>query len=259
MTISVDISCMEYAVNKKSNIRTTDLKNSDDPYFNLELNKNRNLATDINPSHVYSRFEHALRHNPKDLACHLQRIQFSIEQGSQNQLFAALCDLFITLGSNGLPLRQRLLVSYKPLLNQEQAEILNSSISKNSLRSDYPALPNHCYFKKPTITLLDLNEISDNEKDSKTDAISIANFYIENSQFDTAIEYIQSFIDKQPDNEALTIKLLALYKALSYTDEFHSVYEKYSKHPETSRYWQETKQYFLKEKIKKMSRHFKKT
>lgn len=52
--------------------------------------------------------------------------------------------------------------------------------------------------------------------------------YIENSQFDTALDYMFTQLGQDPENEKLTEKLLSTYKALDYTNEFQSAYNKFS-------------------------------
>ena len=68
---------------------------------------------------------------------------------------------------------------------------------------------------------------------------------IENSQFDTALDYMLTQLGQDPENEKLTEKLLSIYKALDYTNKFQSAYNKFSNNLATSKYWNDMKQYFL--------------
>ena len=216
-----------------------------EPGFYLGLNKDRKLPAGIDPVHAFNSFEYRLKQNPKDLSCHLQRIQFSITDKNRDELFASICDLFIILGEQGQPLRQRLFSSCGKALNQQQATLIKAHLAEKQLSENAASLPDNCYFKKEVVKLAEQSEQSINEEKTGEDVLHIAESYIENSQFDTALEYMQEHLEQGPKNKALTLKLISLYKALNCADKFHSAYEKFSKNVATSLYWNDAKQHFL--------------
>ncbi len=215
-----------------------------EPVFYFGLNKDRKLPAHISPSHAANNFEYHLKKKPNDLSCHLQRIQFCISCKNRTELFTALCDLFIILGTQGLALRQRLFASCKPALNHEQIEFLQSSLTEKKLTAETEALPDNCFFKKQPFELLELKTHSTRETKTPEDVLHIAESYIENSQFDTALEYMQTHLEQNPKNKALTLKLISLFKALGCADKFHKAYEKFSKNVTTSLYWNDARQKF---------------
>lgn len=243
-----DIFFMNLAVDK-NNIDTNMLSNFIEPVFYFGLNKNRKLPACINPVHAFNCFEYRLKQKPNDLSCHLQRIQLSMSEKNRDKLFAAICDLFIILGPLGLPLRQRLFIYCKKALNQKQTEILNSHLGETYLTSCFASLPDNCIFKKTPVELIELCNYSsaDTQYQSQDneDVLHVAESYIENSQFDTALNYMLTQLEQDPENEELTKKLLSIYKALEYTNEFQSAYNKFSNYSATSEYWNDMKQYFL--------------
>jgi len=230
---------------------TIDLSNFIEPVFYFGLNKNRKLPVGINPVHAFNCFEYRLKQKPNDLSCHLQRIQLSLSTNNRDKLFAAICDLFITLGPLGLPLRQRLFIHFKKVLNQKQTEILSSHLNETYLTSGFASLPDNCFFKKSPIELIELCDFSSadtqHESQDKEDVLHVAESYIENSQFDTALNYMLTQLEQDPENQELTKKLLSIYKALDYANEFHSAYNKFSSYSATSEYWNEMKPYFVKQ------------
>lgn len=215
-----------------------------EPVFYLGLNKNRKLPLNINPAHTYNSFEYRLKEKPNDLSCHLQRIQFSILDRNRTELFASICDLFIVLGAHGQPLRQRLFSSCKKALNQKQLELIESHLSEKHLTGCSSYLPDNCFFKKESFEFIKPDKHSAATNNSE-DILHVTDAYIENSQFDTALEYMQTQLEQEPDNKVLTLKLISLYKALNHVDEFHSAYQKFSKNTATSLYWNNAKQHFL--------------
>jgi len=229
-------------------VSKSDIDNLNDfiePGFYLGLNKDRKLPAGINPVHAFSSFEYRLKQNPKDLSCHLQRIQFSITDKNRDELFASICDLFIILGEQGQPLRQRLFSTCGKALDPRQAALIKTHLAEKYLSANFESLPDNCYFKKEAVKLVEQSEHSNSEEKSGEDILHIAESYIENSQFDTALEYMQQHLEQGPKNKALTLKLISLYKALNYADKFHSAYEKFSKNVATSLYWNDAKQHFL--------------
>ena len=240
----VNIFFMDHTA-KKNNIDTNKPGDFIEPVFYLGLNKNRKLPTGINPVHAFNCFEYMLKQNPNNLSLHLQRIQHSMSEKNRDELFAATCDLFIILGPLGFPLRKRLFIYCKKALNQNQSEILSSHLGETYLTSSFAALPDNCFFKKSPIELIELCDFSTPDSQDHEDVLHVAESYIENSQFDTALDYMLTQLEQNPENEELTVKLLSLYKALDYANEFQRAYNKFSNYSATSEYWNEMKQYFL--------------
>jgi len=130
--------------------QSTDKNNIDDfkalaePVFYYGLKKSSKVPDSLLPNRVLNFFEYSLKKSPGDLTLHMQRIQFAQVMKNIDELFAALCDLFIILGSRGLPLRRRLLSYGKKILAKKQIELLIS----DHLTSNLTSLPNNSFFKK---------------------------------------------------------------------------------------------------------------
>lgn len=215
-----------------------------EPVFYLGVKKTRKLPPGIDPAHAFNSFEYRLKQNPKDLSCHLQRIQFSITDKNRAELFASICDLFVILGKQGQPLRQHLFNACGKALHPQQAALIKAHLTEKQLSETPESLPDNCYFKKEVVKLAQQTEQSINKERPGEDILHIAESYIENSQFDTALEYMQKHLEQDQKNKVLTLKLINLYKALDCADKFHSAYNKFSKNVATSLYWNDAKQYF---------------
>ena len=220
-----------------------------EPVFYYGLKKNRHIPSHITEKHAFSCFEYWLKKKPEDLACHLQRIQFSLSVKNQEKLFAAICDLFIILSDQGKPLRQRVLSGYKKFLTNKQHSMLSQHLTEKTLTADMHELPYHCFYKKKVIQPAQLcTRIAPAQQTNINNLNNIAitvDSYIENSQFEIALEYMEQHLEQNPDDEATTIKLIELYKALSYSEAFQNAYNKFSNHLMNAHYWDEAKQYFL--------------
>jgi tetratricopeptide (TPR) repeat protein len=229
----------------ESNRNIENLNDFIEPSFYLGMNRDCKLPDDTDPSHAFNSFEYYLKQTPNDLSCHLQRLQFCISNKNRDALFASICDLFIVLGGQGLALRQRLFNTYSKVFTREQLALLSAHLAEDGLSENNESLPDGCFFKKEAVALLEQTKPSFSETKNGENILYIAESYIENSQFDTALEYMHEHLAQSPKNKALTLRLISLYKALNCADKFHSAYEKFSDNVATSLYWNDAKQHFL--------------
>lgn len=216
-----------------------------EPVFYFGLGKNSQVPEDFTSVQLKNYFEYRLKQNPNDLSCHLQRIQFALNEKKNNELFAALCDLFIILGDLGQPLRQRLFHLSKIKLDQHQAQLLLSHMREHQLGNDLPDLPGNCLFKKRKMALIKFGERSTVAPNETEDIFQTIDSFIENSQFDIALTYMTDYLEQDNDNEQLTLKLIDLYKSLNKVDEFQKAYDQFANNLLTSQYWDNARQFFL--------------
>ena len=76
---------------------------------------------------------------PRDLVNHARRIFLARRQNDAEETFAALFDLFVATGANGLGLRQRLLRRCTPLLDSNSLEFLQAGLANGlTENSEWP-------------------------------------------------------------------------------------------------------------------------
>jgi len=217
-----------------------------DPHFYFGVNKKKPIVLGLSQTHINNYFEFSLKQKPLDFTCHIQRIKYALHVKSQDEFFAALCDLFIVLGKQGLSLRNRLLVSAGPKLSTSQAETLADYLTEKTMSPDLEFLPEQCFFKKEGINYIEVTESETADRvEQIEDIIKTAESYIENSQFETAEDYMVKHLILDPEDEPLTLKLIGLYKAMNHYDNFIESYQKFSNCLLTSRYWDEANSYFF--------------
>lgn len=205
------------------------------------------MKSNFLPDSLAGFFEYQLRQKPDNLNCHLQRIEFFLYRKKINPAFSALCDLFIILGDSGQALRRRLWQSTQNYLDLQQQQILKPALN-NKLKNNNPLLPSDCLFKNNPITLLS-NIIQNNNSEHHTyteneDILITINSYIENSQFDAALEYMTEHLQQEPDNKALTSKLISLYQAMDMKQEFAQAYDQFANQESTTQLWRDAQQRF---------------
>ncbi len=189
-------------------------------------------------------FEYQLRLNPDNLSCHLQRIEFFLYRRKIQQAYTALCDLFIVLGNSGEALRQRLWQSTRKLFDNRQVEMLEQALKDHQLMDNHPLLPAECLFRDIQKYLLtDIITLPDDAAKDE-DILLTADSYIENSQFDAALDYISKHLQLDSGNKELTSRLLYLYKALNLNNEFQLAYQQYAQQTNTAQLWNEAKAFF---------------
>ncbi|HHO59182.1 MAG TPA: hypothetical protein ENJ64_02990 [Thiotrichales bacterium] len=166
----------------------------------------------------------------------MQRIHYFATEQDRDALFAAMCDLFIVLGDNGEPLRARLFEQYRRCLQPRQAECLQAFTGSRGLRDDLAFLPGECLFRKSSVEPVCLSAPA--LRTVAEDPLSVADSYIENSQFDMAVDYMRSQLEKNSASEAMTMKLIELYRATGNTAALARDAEKFSKNKTLSPLWQ---------------------
>lgn len=217
-----------------------------EPFFYFGSDKKKPIIHGLSPAHINHYFEYNLKQNPNDFTCHIQRIKYALHIKNQEDFFAALCDLFIILGQQGLSLRTRLLISAAKKLSTEQAEILSVYLTEQIMMTNLDFLPAQCFFRKEAIEYLEITPSETTQTDEQIeDIIETAESYIENSQFDTAEEFILKHLSIEPENEPLTLKLINLYKAMNHLEKFNAAFQQFSNCLLTSRHWDDARTHFL--------------
>ena len=80
-----------------------------------------------------------IKQRPRDLRAHMQRIFLLLEAAEEPQLFGALVDLFIVLGSAGTALKVRCLTQAAPVLTESHRLFLEQA-AEGGLQPDNPTL-----------------------------------------------------------------------------------------------------------------------
>ncbi len=140
-------------------------------------------------------------------------------------------------------LRRRLCESTKNILDADQNSLLEQALN-NKLENTDAFLPQDCLFKNTHGDLLtDFVTNMDSHIDSE-DILATADSYIENSQFDAALEYMTEHLKQQPDNKALTRKLIELYQVLNIEHELNQACQQFADQASTAELWSKAKQAF---------------
>jgi len=80
---------------------------------------------------------HRVARFPSDLRSHVQRIYLHLAEENGMDTYAALVDLFVSLGAKGRELRQRMLRQSWPVLTAEQRDILTRYLESGLDRLDH--------------------------------------------------------------------------------------------------------------------------
>lgn len=90
--------------------------------------RQQHMISDALPERVASYLLHCITRNPKNLLAHVQRINAVSARGSQSDIYSALLDLFVALGSQGLSLRRVMLAQVSSQLEPAQLIFLSTAI-----------------------------------------------------------------------------------------------------------------------------------
>jgi hypothetical protein len=86
------------------------------------------LWTTVNKKNndLYKQIVYKVSRNPKHLISHIQRFYFTYGMKQKDPLYASLADLLLTLGGNGKQLSNRLILSARSVLTDQQYQNLMS-------------------------------------------------------------------------------------------------------------------------------------
>lgn len=99
-----------------------------DPLFRLPAGNSLSLPRAECTELVAEWHTHQITRKPGDLMAHVRRIFLQNELGHDDELSAALADLFIVLGSKGQTLKRRLLRTYWSALPETAANYLSMHV-----------------------------------------------------------------------------------------------------------------------------------
>ena len=159
---------------------------------------------------------HAIARQPADLRRHVQRIHLHLENRRPQALSAALLDLFIGLGGNGRPLRERLLNKSASVLDPADHAFLQQHLSTGLAANDaLPDLAESMLSKGITGNAPAIISAAVGNQ-SERDYIAESQSYIEYGQLELAKSTLEEGILRQPDQLQLHQDLLEFYQ---YTDD----------------------------------------
>jgi thioredoxin-like negative regulator of GroEL len=183
-----------------------------DPAFITALRTQLTLPEIMHTQWLADALAHRIARSPKDLRSHVQRIMLHQQQGESDALFAALLDLFISLGSLGLALRKRLLQTSVSLLNTRQSEFLTARLESGvSTNETHPSAPRSRLSQGGTGSS---DFISRNASSINLDLrspIEQALDFLNYGQLDLAQQTLEQALIENPDDKAISHELADLY------------------------------------------------
>ncbi len=191
---------------------------------------------------IYQQIAAKVLEKPKQLLSHIQRIYFTSDCDSSEQLYAALVDLLCILDGKGRALSQRMISATQSQLTSQQFATLCNAIKKQ----DISLLSENKYsLLTKGLVGTDRQLIEQSIESTVHDPLIIARDYIEFSQLDAAIETLENSILKSPNREELQTELLQLYKVTNNSDSFTTTHLLLKKKEMTlSHEWQNLAEYF---------------
>ncbi|MGR9105969.1 MAG: type IV pilus assembly protein FimV [Gammaproteobacteria bacterium] len=162
--------------------------------------------------------------NPADLLSHLRRIMLVDDSGDSEELYAALIDLFIALGSKGESLRSRLLRRYRTKLGNTRYPVLAQFLKHGANgRNVFSCLSVLSKGVSGTCSLI--QRMSDESAPDKSrDPLQEAREYLEYSQIDQARLILERAVLEYPQRIDYQQELLQLYRAVRDSKNFKKIH-----------------------------------
>ena len=152
------------------------------------------------PESMFLRYlDYSIRRKKHDLLSHVRKILFCQQNNRSDIIGKSIDELFSALGNKGLQLKTSLLIASKHLIANEEYTRLSANINRN----DFASLETSSC-KKP-------DENPPNIDNTDSDAIHIADSFIENGQLNEAMDYLEQHLINNNENEQLAETLASVY------------------------------------------------
>ncbi len=162
------------------------------------------------------RMAYLIRRNPQGLLLHLQRIFYCFQTDNQAHLYVSVVDLFLVLKHKGKQLAERVLLHSQAKLTDDQfrqlSAMLDTPVQKTSVMSG-SALEYASVEPLPLIKKSDLQQQID-------DTEQIVEDFIEYSQLDEAMDFLEKRLLSTGLSDAMQKQLLELYQRTDSMEQF---------------------------------------
>jgi len=203
-------------------IGATAATHSDTPAFQPELAfvlpglKQLRLVPPAGTENTGAFLAHQVARSPQDLRAHVQRILLHVRQRNPDETFGALIDLFVVLGAQGQPLRQRMLASAAPILHEDHARILRRTLADTGLGTAhlprFPVTPASVLTTGARGSAALVERIAPAEPTSG-DTVEEARSHLEYGQVEEARALLEQAVLNEPRRRELHRELLEIYRS----------------------------------------------
>jgi hypothetical protein len=177
---------------------------------------------------------HAITRTPKNLRCHIQRINLYITTKDEERLYGALLDLFIILADQGYPLRSRMLKLSRSALSEEHYDVLNQHLKSGLTASKGIVFSQASVFSnKLTPEFQLIKRIKAGSTPVDHDPIELACDHLEYGQVDSARKVLEAAIEKGVDRNDIYQELLEIYRCTKDQERYQIIHDQLEvkKHP----------------------------
>jgi hypothetical protein len=166
---------------------------------------------------------HRITRNPLDLRAHTQRVYLYLTNRDAGGAYAALLDLFISLGGKGYSLRRHLLQLCSGILDAAQQKSFRSHLKTGLLSTTPLTMTGSSLLHKgveSSLPLISKEEI--HSAKATTDPLSEAREYLEYGQLEPAMSTLETAIIADPSQADIMNELLELYKQAGFLERYHA-------------------------------------
>lgn len=200
-----------------------------DNYFTLQNTRSfLGNADTLGINDELERLVYSVTRKPKCLVNHMQRISFCFQNRLNEQLFAAIVDLFVVLNLVGQKLSWRVVLGAKSRLSSEQFNELKHYLKSDSVYATPLSGNKYSVFSKGFVGVNKM--IQQIEQQVQTsDPLTIALDHIEYCQLEEAKTVLEEAILEQPERQDLRLELSSLYKSTGDSNRFHQMLARLSR------------------------------
>ncbi len=181
------------------------------------------LTVDVEEQALGSYLDHAITRDPLDLRAHTQRIYLYLADNDREGVYAALLDLFISLGDKGQSLRKHLLRRCKRILDLAQYRLFEAHMVSGLYSiTPIPYTGRSLLHGGLESALPLISKVMDTPRSEHSDPLTEALEYLEYGQLEQAMHTLEEALIDNPAESSLMQGLLELYSHGELLDRYHT-------------------------------------
>ncbi len=194
-----------------------------DAAFVVADNKHLILAGSGIEKQAFAYLDHSITRKPLDLRAHTQRIYLNLTNNDNAGVYAALLDLFVSLGERGKSLRRHMLQRCSRILTQDQIQLFQVHLERSiSSTTTIPDPGNSLLLKglESSLPLISKAEVTSSEH--PIHPLKEAQAYLEYGQLEEATLTLEKALLGDPNDHTLISELLDIYIHAGLIERYHA-------------------------------------
>lgn len=196
-----------------------------DPCFFSAKDYQQSFPDDLRDT-LLDHLAHRVQRKPADLTAHIQRLKIYYQCDDREGQYGTLLDLFIALGEKGKPLRLRMLRGISSRLIESQLNLFKAGMEKSISSTDMTPLARYSRLSGAVGGSVQISGVlTEATQAPQASLIDEARDLLNSGQIEAAQALLEKELLETPEQEALSLELLMIYRHTHNRDAFRTFHQ----------------------------------